>query len=152
MARAQPAAADQQDQEREWPRFLSRAVTSVLRHEDQWPRPISEADLHRKIRREHTFSELQKCVRFEKREDGSPRFVVSINHDIVFVELGRPGRPHIQRGEHRGPIQPLRQAAATAATQQPMAQAQPTQGEAPPARNAPPPQDAHRSQAAAPSD
>ena len=129
MARAQTAAAEQQDKEREWPRFLSRAVTSVLRHEDQWPRPISEADLHRKIRREHTFSELQKCVRLEKREDGSPRFVVSVAHDIVFVELGSPGRPHTQRGEHRGLIQPLRQSAAPATAQQPLAQAQHNQGE-----------------------
>ena len=48
MSNRQQPAAPPMEPEHSWPRFLSRAVTSVLRHEDQWPRPISETDLHRK--------------------------------------------------------------------------------------------------------
>ena len=80
---------------RDYPKWLSKAITAVLRHPDIHPGPVPIQRLWRSIENRCTVREVLACVLQEQRDPGQLRFLVSCQADVMIdMSLSPIREPH----------------------------------------------------------
>ena len=88
---------------RSYPKWLSKAITAVLRHPSVHPNPVVIQRVWRSIQNPCSIREVLGCCLQELRGPDQLRFLISCQSDDWYVALANPGQAH-ENPRHSAPV------------------------------------------------